>query len=74
MTAVRQRVAGLTDGAPMAPLLILFGLNAVDELDRTAFAVLAPTIRDHFDLDNQGILGVVTLVSLVALGLQPVIG
>ena len=32
----------------LAALLILFGLNAVDELDRTAFAILLPEIRDEF--------------------------
>ncbi|MFZ6004773.1 MAG: MFS transporter [Actinomycetota bacterium] len=56
------------------PLLILFGLNAVDELDRSAFAVLIPEIRDAFGLDNQGILGVIALVSAIGLGLQPLIG
>ncbi len=61
-------------GAPTLPLWILFGLNAVDELDRSAFAVLTPTIRDHFGLDNQGILTVVSIVALVALGSQLVFG
>jgi branched-chain amino acid transport system ATP-binding protein len=56
------------------PLLILFGLNAVDELDRTAFGVLLPEIRDHFGLDNQGILSVVALVTFIALGMQWTIG
>ena len=34
-------------GAPLLPLGVLFGLNTVDELDRPAFAVLLPEIRDH---------------------------
>ena len=46
-------------GAPLFPLLVLFGLNAVDELDRTAFAVLLPDIRDEFGLNLTGILGLV---------------
>jgi ABC-type branched-subunit amino acid transport system ATPase component/predicted MFS family arabinose efflux permease len=71
MTRLLRRITG--DHA-LAPLLLLFGLNAVDELDRSAFAVLAPTIRDHFGLDTQGILGVVTLVYIVALGAQVFIG
>ncbi len=54
-----------TQGAPIFPLGVLFGLNMVDELDRTAFGVLLPEIRDHFGLDNNGILTVVSL-SLVA--------
>ena len=49
------------------PLAILFGLNMVDELDRAAFVVLLPEIRDHFVLDNTGILWVVALASAAAL-------
>jgi ABC-type branched-subunit amino acid transport system ATPase component/MFS family permease len=54
-----------TQGAPIFPLGVLFGLNMVDELDRTAFGVLLPEIRDHFGLDTSGILTVVAL-ALVA--------
>ena len=43
-------------GTPLFPLIVLFGLNAVDELDRTVFGVLGPEIRDTFGLDNQGYL------------------
>ena len=32
----------LTGDEPIYPLLVLFGLNAVDELDRTAFGILLP--------------------------------
>ena len=38
-------------GEPAFPLVVLFGLNAVDELDRTAFGILLPEIRDAFGLD-----------------------
>jgi len=61
---------GLTGEAPLYPLVILFGLNAVDELDRTAFAVLLPNIQEAFGLDLAGILTVVAVVSAVALLLQ----
>jgi MFS family permease len=57
----------VTGTAPALPLLVLFGLNAVDELDRTAFGVLAPDIRDHFGLSNQGILSLITAFSVVVL-------
>ncbi len=56
-------------GESAFPLFVLFGLNAVDELDRTAFAVLL-NIRDHFDLDNTLVLGLVALSSVAALALQ----
>jgi len=60
----------ITGGAAIFPLIVLFGLNAVDELDRTAFAVLLPNIRDEFGLDLQGVLTLVGVVSLGALLLQ----
>jgi branched-chain amino acid transport system ATP-binding protein len=56
-----------TAGAPLFPLVVLFGLNAVDELDRTAFGVLLPNIRDDFHLDTSGILAVVALAALGSL-------
>ena len=49
-------------GEAAFPLVVLFGLNAVDELDRTAFGILLPNIRDEFDLDNTKVLGLVALV------------
>jgi branched-chain amino acid transport system ATP-binding protein len=57
-------------GEAAFPLVVLFGLNAVDELDRTAFAILLPNIRDEFHLDNTKVLGLVALVSVAALALQ----
>jgi ABC-type branched-subunit amino acid transport system ATPase component/MFS family permease len=63
-----------TGGAPLFPLGVLFGLNMVDELDRTAFGVLLPEIRDHFDLDMSGILTVASLSMVVALLLALPIG
>jgi ABC-type branched-subunit amino acid transport system ATPase component/predicted MFS family arabinose efflux permease len=55
---------------PVFPLLILFGLNCVDELDRTGFGILLPNIRDAFGLTNTGILTLVGLTALGALILQ----
>ena len=57
-------------GEAVFPLVVLFGLNAVDELDRTAFGILLPNIRDEFNLDNTTVLGLVALVSVAALALQ----
>ena len=61
---------GVCGGQSPYPLVILFGLNAVDELDRTAFGILLPNIRDHFHLDNTKVLTLVALSSIVALALQ----
>jgi len=64
----------ITGGAALFPLIVLFGLNAVDELDRTAFGVLLPNIRDDFGLNTQGILTVVSLSFVAALILALPIG
>jgi ABC-type branched-subunit amino acid transport system ATPase component/MFS family permease len=67
---VRQRLRELCGGESAYPLAVLFALNAVDELDRAAFGVLLPNIRDEFDLGNSGVLTLVAVVSLGALALQ----
>ena len=64
------RPSAVTMGAPAFPLLVLFGLNAVDELDRTAFSVLLPEIRDHFELSNAEILSIVSIASIAVLLLE----
>lgn len=61
------RPAAITLGAPMTPLVVLFGLNAVDELDRTAFAVLLPDIRDEFGLTDAGALALVAVTTIAVL-------
>jgi branched-chain amino acid transport system ATP-binding protein len=58
---------GVTEGEALFPLVVLFGLNAVDELDKTAFNVLAPEIRRSFDLGISGVLALVALIELVAI-------
>ena len=63
-----------TGGAALFPLVVLFGLNAVDELGRYAFGVLLPNIRDEFGLSTQGILTVVAFGFVGALILALPIG
>ncbi len=60
----------IVQGGPILPLVVLFGLNAVDELDRTAFGILLPEIRDEFGMSTQAILTMIAVVTLVALLLQ----
>ena len=66
---MRHPVQWLTHASPATArcyaIVVLFGLNAVDELDRTAFGILLPEIRDEFDLGLQGAL---TLIAVVSLG------
>ncbi len=64
---LREKITG---GAPLFPLVVLFGLNALDELDRTAFGVLIPEIRDHFNLSNEGVFTLVALVAIPILVLE----
>lgn len=64
------RPSTVTGGEAAYPLMVLFGLNAVDELDRTAYAVLLPEIRDHFGLGNTGILATVAVATVVILLLE----
>jgi ABC-type branched-subunit amino acid transport system ATPase component/MFS family permease len=70
---VRHPMLWLRDvcgGQSAYPLVVLFGLNAVDELDRTAFGILLPEIREHFGLDLTTVLSLVALASVGALALQ----
>jgi branched-chain amino acid transport system ATP-binding protein len=60
----------ITMGYALFPLVVLFGLNALDEADRDMFGVLAPDIRDHFHLSNQGFLSIVALTLLGGLLLE----
>ena len=66
VTALR----GLVGDGPLYALLVLAGLNCVDELDRTGFGILLPTIRDYFKMTDTGILSLVALTALGALLLQ----
>ncbi|MEO7573488.1 MAG: MFS transporter [Acidimicrobiales bacterium] len=68
--APRRYLADITGGQAAYPLLVLFGLNAVDELDRTVFGILGPEIRDHFGLSNQGYLSMIALTLLGGLLLE----
>lgn len=72
---MRRRFRQIVGDGPTLPLLVLFGLNAVDELDRAAFAILAPEIRDEFGLGFQGLLTLIAFVLAAALALQvPIAG
>jgi len=64
------RPSAVTMGAPTFPLLVLFGLNAVDELDRTAFAVLLPDIRDHFGLSDSRALLLVAVSTIAVIFIE----
>ncbi|MEY2476519.1 MAG: branched-chain amino acid transport system ATP-binding protein livF [Actinomycetota bacterium] len=70
-----KRLTRYTGGVSAVPLLVLVGLNFVDEFDRVAFAALTPEIRDAFNLSDTGIQavalvsGVFTLLAALPLGI-----
>ena len=66
----RRTIQNAVGSGPVYPLLILFGLNCVDELDRTGFGILLPNVRDAFGLTNTGILTLVGFTAVGALLLQ----
>ena len=61
------RPSEVTHGLPTFPLFVLFGLNAADELDRSAFAILLPDIRDDFGLSDAGALALVSASTIAVL-------
>ena len=69
----RWRLA-LGGGAPLYPLLILFGLTLVDQLDKRAFSVLLPDIAKDLHLSTGSALVLVALASGAAILLAVPIG
>ncbi|HWS47991.1 MAG TPA: MFS transporter [Acidimicrobiia bacterium] len=61
----RQFYDEVSGGEALFPLIVLVGLVCVNQLDQTAFGILAPDIRDAFHLNNAQFL---TLVALTTLG------
>ncbi|MDY7105460.1 MAG: MFS transporter [Actinomycetota bacterium] len=59
---------------PALPLLVLTGLNLVDEFDRYAFSALTPEIRDTFGLSDAGIGAIGTISSVIIVFLAVPIG
>jgi len=64
----------LTGGAPLYPLLVLFGLTMVDQFDKTAFRVLLPDIAAHFHMAIGTATLVVALAAIAAILLAVPIG
>ena len=57
-------------GEPIFPLMVLFGLNAVDELDQSAFSILIPDIRDSFGLNLSGVTALISITGVAILILE----
>ncbi|HMG45741.1 MAG TPA: MFS transporter [Acidimicrobiales bacterium] len=59
----------LTGDGPVLALLVLTGLNGVDEMSRTSFTVVAPLAADHFGVGLVGIVVPFVLAFAAALAL-----
>ncbi len=70
--ALRHPGRWLTDlsgGGPVYALVILFGFNMVEEMDRDSFGLLIPNIQQSFHMTNAGILSLVAVAALLGLSL-----
>ncbi len=67
MIRIRERLDELTGGAPAWPLIVLFALNLVDELDQIAFGILAPEIGETFEIADSTVILLSTLVAVFVL-------
>ncbi len=65
--SIRRRLEAVTGGESVRPLVVLFGLNLVDELDRIAFTIMGPEIGDTFGIDDGDVIVISTLVAIAAL-------
>ncbi|MDW3218588.1 MAG: MFS transporter [Acidimicrobiales bacterium] len=65
-----RRIVGT---GPILPIGVLFGLNAVDELDRSAAAILAPEIRDEFGISTGSYFLIIAIVLFFVLIAQPLV-
>ena len=60
-------------GADAMPLVVLFGLNLVDEFDRLAYSTLLPEIRDAFSLSDAEAVAIGTVAAvMMLLGALPI--
>ncbi len=65
--SVHERLLAVTGGAPTTPLVVLFGLNFVDELDQILFGIAGPEIRDDLGLGDSGIILIAAVVAVFVL-------
>jgi len=54
-------------GAPLAPLVVLYGHTLIDAVDRAGFNVILPEIKNEFGLDLQAASSIASVSILVAL-------
>lgn len=65
---LRRDPHSVVSGAPLAPLLVLYGHILIDAVDRSGFNTILPEVRDAFDMstdDITAVAGVALFVSLL---------
>ncbi len=63
----RRYFSEITHGQELYPLIILFGLRTVEQLDQNAFGVLAPDIQRAFHLSTKGLGAIIALTAFASL-------
>ena len=58
----------------LLPLVVLFGLNTVDEFDQVAFGALSPEIRHYFHLSRASFILIVSLSGALSILLAAPVG
>ncbi|MFZ6005206.1 MAG: MFS transporter [Actinomycetota bacterium] len=69
-----RRLMAATGGASALPLVVLFALNMVDELDQVTFGVVAPNIRDTFGTSEQAITSIAGITGAIVIMLAVPVG
>jgi ABC-type branched-subunit amino acid transport system ATPase component/MFS family permease len=69
-----QGLRSLARGNDVMPMIVLFVIALVDEMDRSALGVLTPEIRDYFGLDLATGTVVVSLTGVLTLALAVPVG
>jgi len=64
----------LAAGSDVLPMLVIFAITLIDELDKGAIGVLTPEIRDYFGLDLTAVTIVVSLTGVLTLALAVPVG
>src|SRR3982751_2953911 len=71
---LKQWLQGVTAGDLIFPLAILFAIYFFDEFDTAAFGVLAPKIKEAFDLTDKALFGIVAANLTIVLALAIPVG
>ncbi len=74
VTKPRWSLNSVTGGASALPLFLMFGLAFVDDIDRAAFGVLLPEIRDWFGVSITTVLTLQAVAAILTVFLAVPVG